>query len=694
MTAVSREMRTRVAAAAVQAMARAGLVMPAAERLFGRFVEEFGLTPEEAREYPWTAQAIAPIRAESRPSSFKRVWIDSACSRVRLARSSIVFTSSGLAPGLDGREPGPVSQMEGQLHALPWAQRRKTLVLGASGCVAADAGPLTVRCSAGISHASSLARGAFPAPCPPNAVTTGAIADFLGPDRVRRTGSSTMGLGERAGAPKFFMNAWRTQAWFRGGRSVSMRLAEVALMVLMLPVACLAAIEESKAARGEREGNDESPEVEALTRRAATGVPSARSRMQGRWTEAAARVMTSVEKEETGQQDELTLGNLDERVKQVEDYVVRRSQSRYVRRAPGDAWDIRFGGRVFEDWAVPEADPALEAARGPFRTGSLFRKARLVVMGSSNPELDFKFELDFADGDADPTDVYMTLPFFGNSRLRAGRHKESFGLENLGSSQYTEFMERSGVSDALIPGRNTGFSVWGGDPAPAPGWWAGYFRSVNGHGVTADEGGHNFTFRYTREPVFEDDGRKLIHVGAAYSHRDSGRGGFRFQPSSGSHLVPTLADTGVLDAKDAEVLGLQFGAVRGPFSVSAEAARSVLDFRDGHSGELSGGYASISWFLTGEHRPFDQERRSWGRVFPRRNWNRDLGGAWQLALRYSTLDLTDPAAGVDGGDIREWTLALNWYIHQNARIHLDYVRPEVVGVGEARIVQTRFQFQF
>ena len=43
------------------------------------------------------------------------------------------------------------------------------------------------------------------------------------------------------------------------------------------------------------------------------------------------------------------------------------------------------------------------------------------------------------------------------------------------------------------------------------------------------------------------------------------------------------------------------------------------------------------------------------------------GGAWELALRYSTLDLNDFQNGVFGGEEHNITAAVNWYPNTNIR---------------------------
>jgi len=44
---------------------------------------------------------------------------------------------------------------------------------------------------------------------------------------------------------------------------------------------------------------------------------------------------------------------------------------------------------------------------------------------------------------------------------------------------------------------------------------------------------------------------------------------------------------------------------------------------------------------------------------------------WEVAARYSTLDLPD--GGVLGGEEENWTVGVNWYVNRNVRVSANYV---------------------
>ena len=145
--------------------------------------------------------------------------------------------------------------------------------------------------------------------------------------------------------------------------------------------------------------------------------------------------------------------------------------------------------------------------------------------------------------------------------------------------------------------------------------------------------------------------------------------------------TPFFVDTGTLVAHDSVVTGTEFVWTNGPFSVQAEYLLSSVDRLGGPDVFFQGGYLGLSYFLTGEHRPYDRRRAVTECVLPHASFLR-IGtadgsfatgpGAWELATRISHVDVTDQ--DVDGGVLTNFTAGVDWYLTGYHRIKAEYIR--------------------
>jgi phosphate-selective porin OprO and OprP len=354
---------------------------------------------------------------------------------------------------------------------------------------------------------------------------------------------------------------------------------------------------------------------------------------------------------------------------------------------------LKFGGRIQADFAAYDEDDSLSGLG--FEDGSEFRRARLFFSGTLYDKIEFKAQYDFADGSAaEPKDLYIGFLDLGPlDVLRVGHFKEPFSLEELTSSKYVTFMERALPVEAFSPARNTGVMV--GSGADRWTWAAGAFHdSDDSAASTGDE--INLSGRVTFLPFFDEDSGSLFHVGLSATDRSSNSDSLRFRSRPESHLSPRVVDTGTFGGDGYQALDLELAFVAGRFSAQSEYIQATTDGVGGGDPDFDSFYVYGSFFLTDDHRSYDAGDGAFGRTKPSNPWGPDGSGAWELAVRYSTLDLTD--AGILGGEVDDITLALNWYPYSNVRWMLNYVLSDVDdnlgGGGDANVIQTRFQIDF
>lgn len=357
------------------------------------------------------------------------------------------------------------------------------------------------------------------------------------------------------------------------------------------------------------------------------------------------------------------------------------------------AFSFKFGGRIMNDWAFMSEDDSLKAAIGQLQDATTeFRRARLYISGAVYEKVIFKAQYDFAGGDADFKDVYLGLKNLpGVGTLKVGHFKEAFGLEELTSSKYITFMERS-LPVIFAPSRNTGIGVNNTALNKRLTWAAGLFLDTGGYGDEDDaENSAAATARITGLPWYQGKDR-LLHLGLSYSNRDAKDDAVEYDQSPEAHLAPDFVDTGSIVADSENRFGIEVALVYGAFSLQGEYMGANVETPDGSDPSFSGYYASASYFLTGEHRAYKNSSGTFDRVKPKTNFGKGGTGAWEVALRFSGLDLNDDP--IQGGELEDITFGLNWYLNPNVRTMFNYVLADLDTVGDAEIVQLRFQIDF
>lgn len=360
---------------------------------------------------------------------------------------------------------------------------------------------------------------------------------------------------------------------------------------------------------------------------------------------------------------------------------------------------LNIGGRAQLDWNVsdpsgPVADKFNISPDVP--TGVGFRRARLSLAGLVYKIIDYKFEYDFADGSPAFKDVYIgmrDIPYI--QYVRVGHFKEPFSLEEITSDDFVTFQERA-LNNAFAPSRNTGAMV-------NPLFFdkrltvaAGGFRETNNSGYGYGPAEYNVTSRLTGLPWYEENGRKLVHLGFSYTHKFRHGEDITFSQKPESRLFPvTLVNTGDITTDGVDIIDPEFALVLGPWSLQAEYMRAFVAQKDNPNPQFGGVYVYGSWFLTGENRRYRQDYGAFEKPLPNKNfgWGEGSGwGAWEFAARYSRLDLT--SENVDGGTENDLSGEINWYLNPNTKIGLNYVWANLESVGDSNIVQGRFQLTF
>jgi phosphate-selective porin OprO/OprP len=341
--------------------------------------------------------------------------------------------------------------------------------------------------------------------------------------------------------------------------------------------------------------------------------------------------------------------------------------------------------------------------RGPagvdLNSGTNFRRAQIGLVGTAWKDWSYNFTYDFGGNGIEKNGYIYTASLqydFEPFAIRVGAFSPPAGIEDSTGSGDLLFLERAGAADiargiAGAPGRE-GFNIYAQGRR--------YLVSLAFTGPKATEASsfdeqEALVSRASFLAVDSDSFKWLLDADLTHVFKFSDKAAGAAPPNTVSlGGGPEVAvdsfktvNTGNIDADSLTQWGVETAAQSGRFygqggyfhySVQRRTALPDPDF--------SGWYATVAVSLTGEERAYDSGAASFRGLKPAHPLGKDGFGAWEVAARYSNVDLAfDPfagsaAGGVAGGEQNIWTLGLNWYPTAGLRFMLDYVNIQVIHV--------------
>ena len=323
------------------------------------------------------------------------------------------------------------------------------------------------------------------------------------------------------------------------------------------------------------------------------------------------------------------------------------------------------------------------------------RRARIGVEGTVWYDWKYKAEVDFAGDASEIKDMYIAYANWApweKAEIIFGNFKVANSLEEMTSSRFITFLERSAYIDAFELDRQIGAGVWAGDEH-----WSfqiGYYGTTSGDQETWFVDNTAAAVRGTVAPINNDT--TVVHLGASYRHRNSGTPRdfgdpdalFRYRARPDLHLASRFINTDHIAEED-DMFNLEGAVVWKSFSVQGEYSELEADPAIGIMAPVdptyTGWYVEASVFLTGEMRNYEADEGAFGRTKVKNPVFGGSGGwgAWQLAGRYDSLDLSSGAALIpvceQCGTQEAWTIGLNWLLTDYTALKFNYVNAEIGG---------------
>jgi len=351
------------------------------------------------------------------------------------------------------------------------------------------------------------------------------------------------------------------------------------------------------------------------------------------------------------------------------------------------------------------------------KNGDLFRRARIGADGRDGDDFSYRLMFDFGGAGVENAgqlyEGWIQYGGFRPFRIRVGAFRPSLGLEDQTSAQNLLFIERPAATDtaSALAGSDTrtalqffGFEDRWYAALAVTGRQIGVISTANASPTPVSYGDQlGFTGRLNVTPV-EGPGWG-VHVGVHGSYLD--RPANTVGPSPLGPQLPNtnvvafndtpelrvdstkLINTGNIPARHAATMGPEFAAQYKSFLVQSEYEHIVVDRTDIVSTpSFNGWWVEGTWLLTGESHAWNPTIAAFDGPVIAHQFSPKTGGwgAWELALRYSDMDLNYHAgsAGVlpetdsiRGGNQKIFTAGLNWYLDPLVRMVFDYQRVNI-----------------
>ena len=276
-------------------------------------------------------------------------------------------------------------------------------------------------------------------------------------------------------------------------------------------------------------------------------------------------------------------------------------------------------------------------------------------------------------GGLELSDNFFSYSGWKRALVTFGISDPAFSLESITSSSALTFMERGLPVDALAERKSAGVTFLRRSPSSI------LQASLILANVSQDdlrEEGQGIVLHYVHSPIqVGRNSNRSIHLGGSFSYRINASEEsiqFRSRPEVAT-INDYYVDTGTIaGAEQVARLSLEVSQVVDRFSWQAEVLTSRVYRADANTLDFWGAYAYASWFLTGDSRHYHFGSGSFEPVKVSSPLLQGGPGAFEVAFRASVVDLTN--RGTIGGEEKNLSIGLNWYINQRVRLMTNLVK--------------------
>lgn len=323
-----------------------------------------------------------------------------------------------------------------------------------------------------------------------------------------------------------------------------------------------------------------------------------------------------------------------------------------------------------------------ENRRNEFPSGTNIRAIETTFEGGIGQGLTYTVSLSLESG-VDVNDAYLTYTPYEHTSISIGQVVSPFCLENANSGKWIPFMERSLPVVALRPCMGQGINI----AHHGQNYYLTLASTTPLFGTNNDTAA--FKYRSDRittaaRAVFAPINcpEHVLQLGVSGVYGDNSPtfrddtpniDGRRFstRPEIRARNTPSIINSGnMLLLDNYWEWGAEAAYQRGPLLVQAEYLQADIDRDVLPHLTFNGWHAQVAYVLTGEAREHKMNGASFGRVKPRCQY-----GAWEVAARYSMVDLNDE--DIHGGKGNNVSVALNWFYNKHLMVRANYIHANI-----------------
>ena len=276
-----------------------------------------------------------------------------------------------------------------------------------------------------------------------------------------------------------------------------------------------------------------------------------------------------------------------------------------------------------------------------------------------------------------------------------GRTKEGFSLNKVMVGYAGWTIERFTMNDATVPILADGIKWLGYSPKHGFLWNLGWYTDVFSHSQSFSSYSNQAVARVAWLPIHSEAEGTLLHLGANFRYGTPENDQLQIRSRPEAFPAPYFVDTGKFAATATRMAGYEAYYRVGPWLLGSEYWFQLVSSPSTGNPVFRGGDIVTTWILTGETRPYNTVGGYFKAVTPSRPVFDGGPGAWELVLRFSSIDLN--SGTLHGGKFWRFTPNLNWYLSREVRWSFTYGYGQLDRFdlrGNTQFFQTRLQLQF